>query len=111
MPLYNELTATKKLEVPSALSKKFGKSLSQVSSPYITILSIPFAFSCASQVSCVARVELVSDSAKLRITSRNEGVEPVVMAFILGMVIVGEVAWAVKGIAAPEAIKLQRSDW
>jgi hypothetical protein len=88
----NALTATKKLEVPSALSKKSGKSLSQVSSPYMTILPFPFAFSCANQVSCVTSVELVSDSAKLSMTSRNDGVEPVVIALILGMVIVGDVA-------------------
>lgn len=35
-------------------------------------------------------------------TSRNEGTEPVVKAFTLGMVIVGGVACAVKGSAAPE---------
>ena len=32
--------------------------------------------------------------------------EPVVMALIRGMVIVGEVAWAVKGMAAPDLIRL-----
>jgi len=50
----------------------------------------------------------VSDSAKLRITSRKEGIEPVVMAFTLGIVIVGEVACAVNGIAAPLDINLPR---
>ena len=58
----------------------------------MTNFPVPFAFICASHVSCVARVEDVSDSAKLRIRSRKEGVEPVVMALILGMVMVGEVA-------------------
>lgn len=33
--------------------------------------------------------------------------DPVVIAFIRGIVMVGEVAWAVKGIAAPDLIKLQ----
>lgn len=51
---------------------------------------------------------MVSDSAKLRITSRNEGIEPVVIAFTLGIVIVGDVAWAVNGSAAPALIKLFR---
>lgn len=77
-----------------------------MSSPYMIIFPPPLAFNCASHVSCVARVEEVSDSAKLRITSRKEGVEPVVMALILGMVMVGDVACAVKGIAAPEEIRL-----
>jgi hypothetical protein len=48
----------------------------------------------------------VSDSAMLRITSRNEGTEPVVIAFNRGIVTVGELAWAVKGKAAPARIKL-----
>lgn len=48
----------------------------------------------------------MSDSAKLRMTSRNEGTEPVVIAFMRGMVIVGAVAYAVKGNAAPDLIKL-----
>lgn len=80
--------------------------MSQVSSPYMTIFPACFAFICASHVSCVASVELVSDSAKFRITSRKDGIDPVVIALILGMVIVGEVAWAVKGMAAPDEIKL-----
>lgn len=101
-----ELTETKKLDVPSALSKVSGKSFSQVSSPYMTSLPVFFAFIWASQVSCVASVELVSDSAKLRITSKNEGIEPVVIALILGIVIVGEVACAVKGSAAPFEMRL-----
>lgn len=49
----------------------------------------------------------MSDSAKLRMTSRKDGIEPVVIALILGIVIVGEVACAVKGIAAPEEIRLR----
>ena len=65
-----------------------------------------FALSCASQVSCVANVEVVSDSAKFRMTSRKEGMDPVVIAFTLGIVIVGDAAWAVKGSAAPSRIKL-----
>ena len=39
-------------------------------------------------------------------TSRNEGMEPVVIAFTRGMVIVGDVACAVKGIAAPDRMRL-----
>ena len=66
-----------------------------------------FAFICASHVSCVASVEEVSDSAKFRIKSRKEGVEPVVMALILGIVMVGAVAWAVKGMAEPLEIRLR----
>lgn len=62
----------------------------------------------ASHVSCKARVEEVSASSKLRMASRNEGVVPVVMALIRGMVIVGDVAWAVKGMATPSLIKLDR---
>lgn len=77
-----------------------------MSSPYITILPVPFAFICASHVSCVARVEEVSDSAKFRITSRKDGMEPVVIALILGMVMVGAVARAVKGMAAPVEMRL-----
>jgi hypothetical protein len=100
------LTETKKLDVPSARSKKSGNSFSQVSSPYISIFPAPFAFICASQVSCVASVDVVSDSAKFRITSRKDGIDPVVIALILGIVIVGDVAWAVKGRAAPFEIRL-----
>ncbi len=57
-------------------------------------------------MSCRARFDVVSDSAKFRITSRKDGTEPVVIAFTRGMVMVGDVAWAVKGIAAPERINL-----
>lgn len=48
----------------------------------------------------------MSDSAKLRMTSRKEGIEPVVIALTRGMVIVGDVAWAVNGMAAPDRIRL-----
>jgi hypothetical protein len=72
----------------------------------MSILPDPFALICASQVSCDARDDVVSDSAKFRITSRKEGIEPVVIALILGIVMVGEVAWAVKGIAAPLDMRL-----
>lgn len=48
----------------------------------------------------------MSDSAKFRMRSRKDGIEPVVMAFIRGIVIVGELACAVKGNAAPDLIKL-----
>ena len=82
--------------------------MSQVSSPYMIIFPPAFAFICASHVSCEASVELVSDSAKLSITSRKDGMEPVVIALILGIVMVGEDAWAVKGIADPLLIRLRR---
>ena len=36
--------------------------------------------------------------------------DPVVIALTRGMVIVGDVAWAVKGIAAPERIRLAYVD-
>ena len=49
----------------------------------------------------------MSDSAKFRMTSRKEGIDPVVIALTLGMVIVGEVACAVKGMAAPDLMRLQ----
>ena len=107
------LTETKKLLVPSALSKKSGNSFNHVSSPYMTSFPLPLskflALICASQVSCVPSVEEVSDSAKLRITSTKEGMEPVVMALTRGMVMVGEVAWAVKGRAVPSRIRLDSS--
>jgi hypothetical protein len=90
------LTETKKLLVPSARSKKSGKSFNQVSSPYMTSLPLPLSKSlaliCASQVSCVPRLEVVSDSAKFRIRSTKEGIEPVVMALTRGNVMVGELA-------------------
>jgi len=104
------LTETKKLLVPSARSKKSGNSFNHVSSPYMTNFPLPLSKSlaliCASHVSCVPSVEDVSDSAKLRITSTKEGMEPVVMALTRGMVMVGEVAWAVKGMAVPSRIRL-----
>lgn len=73
----------------------------------MTNFPLSLAFNCASHVSCVASVDVVSDSAKLRMTSKNEGIEPVVMAFTRGMVMVGEVAWAVYGKALPERIRLE----
>ena len=54
-------------------------------------------------------MEEVSDSAKFRIKSKNEGVEPVVIALILGIVMVGDVACAVKGKAEPLAMSLERN--
>lgn len=86
-----QLTDTKKLVVPSARSNIPGKSLSQVSSPYITSRP-PVAFNCANQVSWYASVDVVSDSAMLRITSKKDGTEPVVMAFSRGIVTVGALA-------------------
>ena len=35
--------------------------------------------------------------------------DPVVIALTLGIVMVGEVAWAVKGMAAPDLMSLERS--
>jgi hypothetical protein len=62
----------------------------------MTSLPLPLskflALICASQVSCVASVDEVSDSAKFRITSTKDGIEPVVMALTRGIVMVGEVA-------------------
>jgi len=72
----------------------------------MTSLCDPLAFICAIQVSWDARVEVVSDSAKLRIMSKKEGMEPVVMALRRGIVTVGAVACAVNGTAAPCRIKL-----
>ena len=86
------LTETKKLEVPSARSNMLGKSLSQVSSPYMTSFPPSLFFSCESHVSWFARLDVVSDSAKLRMTSRKEGMDPVVIALTRGIVIVGDVA-------------------
>ena len=70
------------------------------------------AFICASHVSCVARVDVVSPSLMLRIASRNDGMEPVVIAFKRGIVTVGDRAKAVKGIAAPSRMSLAaQSEW
>lgn len=99
-------TDTKKLEVPSCRSKVSGKSFSHVSSPNITRSPESLAFICASHVSCAARLDDVSPSSMLRIASRNEGMEPVVMDLRRGIVTVGERAKAVKGIAAPSRISL-----
>ena len=100
------LTETKKLEVPSARANTLGNNFSQVSSPYMTNLPSGLSFNCESQVSWLAKLEVVSDSAKLRMTSRKEGIDPVVIALTRGMVIVGDVAWAVNGMAAPNRIRL-----
>ena len=43
-----------------------------------------------------------------KITSRNDGTDPVVMAFNRGIVTVGELAWPVNGSEAPDRIKLYR---
>jgi len=105
---WGTLTETKKLVVPSSRSNVPGKSFNHVSSPYMTSFPVFFAFIWASQVSCDARLEDSSPSSRLSTTSRKEGIDPVVMAFNLGMVTVGDVAWAVKGIASPLRIKLDR---
>jgi len=86
------LTETKKLDVPSLRENVSGNNFSQVSSPYMTSFPPGLARSCAGQVSWFAKEEDVSDSAKFRITSRNEGMEPVVIALTRGMVMVGDVA-------------------
>ena len=57
----------------------------------------------------MASVDVVSDSAKLRITSRKDGIEPVLIALILGIVMVGDVACAVNGMAAPLEIRLRNA--
>lgn len=101
-------TATKKLDVPSARSKKPGNNLSQVSSPYINNFPVCFAFICANHVSWEASDDDSSPSSMFRMTSRKDGMDPVVMALILGMVTVGDVACAVKGIAEPSRINLSR---
>ena len=101
------LTETKKLVVPSSRSNVPGNNFSQVSSPYMTNFPVPFAFIWASQVSWDARVEDSSPSFRLRTTSRKDGTDPVVMALRRGIVTVGEVACAVKGIATPSRIKLE----
>lgn len=48
----------------------------------------------------------MSDSAKLRIISRNEGIEPVVSALTRGIVTVGAWALAVNGMPKPSDINL-----
>jgi hypothetical protein len=42
----------------------------------------------------------------LRITSRKDGTDPVVIAFRRGIVTVGDPAYAVKGTAEPDRIRL-----
>ena len=41
-------------------------------------------------------------------TSMNDGIEPVVIAFTRGIVIVGDVAWAVNGIPEPDRMRLEQ---
>lgn len=69
-------------------------------------LPVFFAFICASHVSWEAKDDDSSPSLIFRMTSRKEGIDPVVIAFILGIVTVGEVACAVKGMAPPLRISL-----
>lgn len=52
---------------------------------------------------------MVSDSAIFKITSKNEGTDPVVIALSRGIVTVGELAWAVNGSPAPSRIRLHGS--
>lgn len=79
-----------------------------MSSPYISSFPVSFAFICASHVSWEASDDDSSPSSMFKMTSRNDGIDPVVMALILGMVTVGDVACAVKGIAEPSRINLSR---
>jgi hypothetical protein len=102
-------TETKKLVVPSIRSKVPGNNFSHVSSPYMTSFPVPLALIWASHVSCHAKVDVSSVSSRFRMTSRKEGMEPVVMALSLGIVTVGDVACAVKGMAAPSRISLYPS--
>ena len=62
-----------------------------------------------AQVSWCAKVEDVSDSAKFSIRSKNPGTAPVSIALIRGIVIVGALAWAVNGKAAPLDMRLYQS--
>lgn len=68
---------------------------------------MPRALSWASQVSCADSVDEVSASSKFKMRSTKEGIEPVVMDLILGIVTVGDRAFAVKGTALPSRIRLQ----
>ena len=69
-----------------------GNNFNQVLSPYITSFPSPLEANWASQWSWLHKVDDVSDSAKFKIASRNDGVDPVVIALIRGIVIVGDVA-------------------
>lgn len=69
-------------------------------------LPVSLALSWDSHVSWAANVEEVSASSKLRIRSTKEGIDPVVMALILGIVTVGDRAFAVKGMALPSRMRL-----
>jgi len=57
-------------------------------------------------VSCVAKEDEVSLSAKLRIRSTKEGTDPVVKPLTRGIVTVGGAACAVYGIALPSRMRL-----
>lgn len=70
-------------------------------------LPLPVALSWASHVSCMASEDEASASLMLRIRSAKDGMEPVVMALILGMVTVGDRALAVYGKAAPLRMRLR----
>lgn len=72
----------------------------------MTSLPVSFALSWESHVSWAASVDEVSASLMLRIKSTNDGMDPVVMALILGIVTVGDRALAVKGMALPSRIRL-----
>ena len=48
----------------------------------------------------------VSASSKLRMRSTNEGTDPVVIDLSFGIVTVGDLALAVKGIALPSRMRL-----
>lgn len=52
----------------------------------------------------------MSASSKFSMRSTKDGIDPVVMALSLGMVTVGERAFAVKGIAVPSRIRLKNSE-
>lgn len=92
--------------MPSERENTSGNSFNQVSSPYMSSFPWGFEPSCPGQVSWLANVDVVSDSAKLSMTSKKEGMDPVVNALILGIVMVGDAAWAVNGMAAPSLIRL-----
>ena len=49
----------------------------------------------------------MSASSKLRMRSTNEGTDPVVMDLSFGIVTVGDLALAVKGIALPSRMRLE----
>lgn len=109
MQNWAKLTETKKLVVPSSRSNVFGNNLSHVSSPNMSSFPALLDLNCASQVSWAARVDEVSPSSKFKMRSTKDGIEPVVMDLILGMVTVGDRALAVKGTAAPSRMRLEKT--